>query len=164
MPSAPQFVHLRLHSEFSIVDGITRLDGAVAKAKADGQTALGLTDLGNTFGFVKFYKAARGRGVKPILGADVFITNSADRDSPFRALLLIQNDQGYQNLCELLSKAWLSNVHRDRGEIDFAWLPDYSEGLICLSGAQKGEIGQALLKQTDQGLDCLLYTSDAADE
>jgi DNA polymerase III subunit alpha len=153
MSSDPQFVHLRLHSEFSIVDGITRLDGAVAKAKADGQTALGLTDLGNTFGFVKFYKAARGKGVKPILGADVFITNAADRDSPFRALLLIQNDQGYKNLCELLSKAWLSNVHRDRGEIDFAWLPDYSEGLICLSGAQKGEIGQALLKQTDQGYD-----------
>jgi len=153
MSSAPQFVHLRLHSEFSIVDGITRLDGAVAKAKADGQTALGLTDLGNTFGFVKFYKAARGKGVKPILGADVFIANSADRDSPFRALLLIQNDQGYKNLCELISKAWLTNVHRDRGEIDFAWLSDYSEGLICLSGARQGEIGQALLKQTDQGLE-----------
>ena len=153
MSLAPQFVHLRLHSEFSIVDGITRLDGAVAKAKADGQTALGLTDLGNTFGFVKFYKAARGKGVKPILGADVFIANSADRDSPFRALLLIQNDQGYKNLCELISKAWLTNVHRDRGEIDFAWLSDYSEGLICLSGARQGEIGQALLKQTDQGLE-----------
>jgi DNA polymerase III subunit alpha len=153
MSSAPQFVHLRLHSEFSIVDGITRLDGAVTKAKADGQTALGLTDLGNTFGFVKFYKAARGKGVKPILGADVFIANSADRDSPFRALLLIQNDQGYQNLCELISKAWLTNVYRDRGEIDFAWLSEFAEGLICLSGARQGEIGQALLKQTDQGFD-----------
>jgi DNA polymerase III subunit alpha len=153
MSSAPQFVHLRLHSEFSIVDGITRLDAAVAKAKADGQTALGLTDLGNTFGFVKFYKAARSKGVKPILGADVYIANPADRDTPFRALLLIQNDQGYKNLCELLSKAWLTYVHRDRGEIDFAWLPDYSEGLICLSGARQGEIGQALIKQTDQGLE-----------
>jgi DNA polymerase III subunit alpha len=164
MSSATQFVHLRLHSEFSIVDGITRLDGAVAKAKADGQTALGLTDLGNTFGFVKFYKAARGRGVKPILGADVFVANSADRDSPFRALLLIQNDQGYKNLCELLSKAWLSNVYRDRGEIDFAWLPDHSEGLICLSGAQKGEIGQALLKQTDQGYDEALQAASRFQE
>ncbi len=100
MTQQPQFVHLRMHSEFSIVDGITRLDAAVAKAKSDGQTALGLTDLGNTFGFVKFYKAARTKGIKPILGADVFITNPTDRDTPFRALLLIQNDQGYKNLCE----------------------------------------------------------------
>ena len=165
MASAPSFVHLRLHSEYSIVDGITRLGDAVAKAQSDGQRALGLTDLGNTFGFVKFYKAARAKGVKPILGADVFVTNPADRDSPFRLLLLIQNEQGYRNLCELLSRAWLTNAYRDRGEIDLAWFmasaadpassegagdPSLAQGLICLSGAQQGEVGQALLKQTDQ--------------
>lgn len=151
--SGSRCVHLRMHSEFSIVDGITRLDAAVAKAKADGQTALALTDLGNTFGFVKFYKAARAKGVKPILGSDVFITNSADRDNPFRALLLIQNSRGYKNLCELISKAWLTNVHRDRGEVDFEWFAELAEGLICLSGATQGEVGQALLRQTDQGFE-----------
>jgi DNA polymerase-3 subunit alpha len=165
MTQQPQFVHLRMHSEFSIVDGITRLDAAVAKAKSDGQTALGLTDLGNTFGFVKYYKAARAKGVKPILGADVFITNPADRDTPFRALLLIQNDQGYKNLCELISRAWLANVHRDRGEITFEWFLEPSgagtlaSGLICLSGAMQGELGQTLLKQTDQVLDQALETA-----
>ncbi len=64
-----------MHSEYSIVDGIVRLDAAVAKAAADGQPALAITDLGNTFGYIKFYKAARSTGVKPILGADVWITN-----------------------------------------------------------------------------------------
>jgi DNA polymerase-3 subunit alpha len=160
MAISPSFVHLRLHSEFSIVDGITRLDAAVAKARADGQTALGLTDLGNTFGFVKFYKAARAKGIKPILGSDVLITNPADRDNPFRALLLIQSDQGYKNLCELISKAWLTNVHRDRGEIDFDWFGEHAEGLICLSGATQGEVGQALLKQTDQGFEEALQAAD----
>jgi DNA polymerase III subunit alpha len=160
MAISPSFVHLRLHSEFSIVDGITRLDAAVAKAKADGQTALALTDLGNTFGFVKFYKSARAKGVKPVLGSDVFITNSADRDNPFRALLLIQNDQGYKNLCELISKGWLSNVHRDRGEVDFDWFAEHAAGLICLSGAMQGEVGQALLKQTDQGFEEALQAAD----
>jgi DNA polymerase-3 subunit alpha len=165
MTQQPQFVHLRMHSEFSIVDGITRLDAAVAKAKSDGQTALGLTDLGNTFGFVKYYKAARAKGVKPILGADVYLTNPADRDTPFRALLLIQNDQGYKNLCELISRAWLTNVHRDRGEITFEWFLEPSgagtlaSGLICLSGAMQGELGQMLLKQTDQVLDQALETA-----
>jgi DNA polymerase-3 subunit alpha len=160
MAISPSFVQLRLHSEFSIVDGITRLDAAVAKAKADGQTALGLTDLGNTFGFVKFYKAARAKGVKPILGSDVFISNPVDRDNPFRALLLIQNGQGYKNLCELISKAWLTNVHRDRGEIDFEWFAEHAEGLICLSGAAQGEVGQALLKQTDQGFEEALQAAN----
>ncbi len=151
MASAPAFVHLRMHSEFSIVDGITRLGDAVNKAAGDHQTALGLTDLGNTFGFVKFYKAARSKGLKPILGADVWIANEADRGSPFRALLLIQNELGYRHLCELLSRAWLTNAHRDRGEIQFDWFESLADGLICLSGGLQGELGQALLRQTDQG-------------
>ena len=83
----PSFVHLRLHSEFSIVDGIVRLDDAVARAAADGMGALALTDLGNVFGMVDFYKAARKSGVKPIVGCDVWITNDAERDKPHRLLL-----------------------------------------------------------------------------
>ena len=88
---SPRFVHLRMHSEYSISDGIVRLEAAVAKAAADQQPALAITDLGNTFAYIKFYKSARAAGVKPLLGADVWITNDSDRDRPHRLLLLVQN-------------------------------------------------------------------------
>ena len=94
--SAPRFVHLRLHSEFSITDGLTRIDSVVEKAARDGMGALALTDLSNLFGMVKFYQAARGKGVKPIIGADVWISNLADRDKPSRALLLVTSNAGYR--------------------------------------------------------------------
>ena len=144
------FVHLRLHSEYSIADGIVRLKDAVAAAENDNQPALALTDLNNTFGFIKFYRAARAKGVKPVLGTDVFITNENERDRPYRVLLLIQNEKGYKNLCELLSQAFLSNSYKDRAEIRFDWLKDLSEGLICLSGASIGEVGQCLLTGSAQ--------------
>ena len=146
------FVHLRMHSEYSVVDGICRLDDAVAAAAADGQQALGLTDLGNTFGFIKFYGAARAKGVKPLLGADLYVTNPLDRDAPYRVLLLVQNDQGYKNLCTLISRAWLTNSYKDRGEISFEWFDDLHHGLICLSGGPSGEVGQALLRGGEQAL------------
>jgi DNA polymerase-3 subunit alpha len=115
--SDPRFVHLRVHSEFSIADGIVRLDDVVKAAAKDGQGALALTDLGNAFGLVRFYKEARGNGVKPIAGCDVWITNPADRDKPSRLLLLVRDKQGYLNLCELLSRAWLTNQYRGRAEV-----------------------------------------------
>jgi DNA polymerase-3 subunit alpha len=141
----PRFVHLRLHTEFSVTDGMVRVDDAVARAAADGMGALAITDLANVFGMVKFYKAARSAGVKPIIGADVWIANEADRDRPSRALLLVRNRQGYLRLCELLTRAWLGNQHRGRAEISRAWLAEGGgEGLIALSGAATGEVGQAL--------------------
>src|SRR5262245_51237838 len=103
--SSPQFIHLRLHSEYSVSDGIVRIDDAVAAAVTDGMPALALTDLANVFGLVKFYQAARRAGVKPIIGCDLWITNEQDRDKPFRALMLCQNRGGYLKLCELLSRA-----------------------------------------------------------
>jgi len=144
--TAPQFVHLRLHSEYSIVDGLVRIDDIVKAAAADQQPALAVTDLANLFGMVKFYKAARGKGVKPIVGADVWITNDDDRDKPFRLLLLVKNDTGYLQLCELLSGAWLTNQHRGRAEIRIEWLEALKDkgGLIALSGFNSGDIGQAL--------------------
>ena len=93
--SAPAFVHLRLHSEFSIVDGTVRIDGAIDAAVADAMPALAIGDLANVFGLVKFYRAARGAGVKPILGCDVWLTHDAERDQPFRALLLVASRTGY---------------------------------------------------------------------
>jgi DNA polymerase-3 subunit alpha len=146
------FVHLRLHSEYSIADGIVRLKDAVAAAANDNQPALALTDLNNTFGFIKFYRAARAKGVKPILGTDIFLTNEAERDRPYRALLLIQNEAGYKNLCELLSKAFLTNSYKDRAEIRFEWLAEFADGLLCLSGASTGEVGQCLLTGTEQSM------------
>ncbi len=140
-----RFVHLRLHSEFSVVDGLVRIDEAVHTAARDEQGALALTDLGNLFGAVRFYAAARRSGIKPIIGCDLWITHEADRDSPFRLLLLAQDRTGYRNLCELLSRAWLQNRHRDRGEVRLEWLHEAgSAGLIALSGGPHGEVGTLL--------------------
>jgi DNA polymerase-3 subunit alpha len=140
---APRFVHLRLHSEYSVSDGIVRIDEAVERAQADAMPALALTDAGNLFGMVKFYTAARAAGVKPVIGADCWLENAADRDKPFRLLLLCASRAGYLRLCDLLSRAWLRNQHRGRAEIARDWLQD-SEGLIALSGAAAGDVGQAL--------------------
>jgi len=160
--SQPSFVHLRLHSEFSVADGIVRLDVVVKKtdaegnsykdhvcppveaAKADGMPALALTDLSNVFGMVKFYRAARGAGIKPVIGVDVYLSNDADRDKPHRLLLLCQSNAGYLRLCELLTQAFLKNQHRGRPELRREWLAEGAEGLIALSGAQLGEVGAAL--------------------
>ena len=139
------FVHLRLHSEFSIVDGAVRIDDAIAAAVADEMGALALTDLANVFGLVKFYQSSRKEGVKPIVGCDIWLTNQQERDKPARMLLLVKNHQGYLNLCEILSKASLTNQYRGRAEVDATWLADFSEGLIALSGARLGDVGQALL-------------------
>jgi DNA polymerase-3 subunit alpha len=142
----PTFVHLRLHSEYSVVDGIVRIDDAVAASVADGMPALALTDLSNLFGMVKFYKAARASGVKPIIGCDVWITNDGDRDKPFRLLLLAQNHTGYLRLCELLTRAYRTNQYRGRAEILREWFAEIAtEGLIALSGAHHGDVGQALI-------------------
>jgi len=145
MPN-PAFVHLRLHSEYSITDGIVRIDDAVARAAADGMPALAITDLANVFGMVKFYKAARSGGVKPVIGCDVWVTNESERDNPHRLLLLVQSRAGYLRLSELLTRAWLENQHRGRAEMRRSWLAEGAEGLIALSGAMQGDIASALLQ------------------
>ncbi len=144
--SSPSFVHLRLHTEYSVTDSVLRIDAAVAAAFNDAMPALAITDLANCFGIVKFYKAARAAGIKPIIGCDVWITNEAERDKPFRCLLLVQSHAGYLRLSAMLSRAWLENQHRGRGEINRQWFSDGTEGLICLSGAQQGEVAASLLQ------------------
>ncbi len=138
------FVHLRVHSEFSVVDGTVRIPELVSQVTRHGQPAVAMTDLANMFGLIKFYKAARGAGIKPIAGCDVWITNDDDRDKPTRILLLVANRTGYLALCELLTRAWLTNAHRGRGEIRPEWF-DGVQGLIALSGARGGDIGHALV-------------------
>ncbi len=149
--SSPQFVHLRLHTEFSVTDGIVRIDDAVSRAAVDGMPALAITDLANLFGMVKFYKAARKTGVKPIVGCDVWITNDAERDQPSRLLLLCKSRQGYLQLSRLLSRASLTNQHRGRAEIRREWFAeefarDGASGLIALSAAMQGDVGMALVQ------------------
>ena len=160
----PRFVHLRIHSEFSITDGVVRINDAVAAAAKDEMGALALTDLSNLFGLVRFYTAARSGGIKPIAGTDVWVSNPQDPDQPHRLLLLVQNHSGYLNLCELLSRASLENQSRGRAEVDSVWFGEpaakaedkkanrtLSYGLIALSGARMGEVGSALLAdQEDQ--------------
>lgn len=153
------FVHLRLHTEFSVVDGTTRIDDVVSAAAADAQPALAITDLNNLFGAVKFYKAARGAGIKPVLGAEVGLQGFTDdvpagasgpqQASVPRVLLLVQDRQGYLNLCELLARAWTGNVVREQPLIKREWLKELNAGLIMLSGAHAGPVGQALLAGDD---------------
>ena len=152
---APAFVHLRLHSEFSIADGAVRVDEAVRAAAADAMPALALTDLANQFGLVKFYKAARANGVKPIVGCDAWIAHDAERDAPFRALLLAASRQGYLRLCDWLTRAYLTNQHRGRPELRREWFAEGTDGLIALSGARDGDIGHALLQGNSAGAERL---------
>jgi DNA polymerase-3 subunit alpha len=154
------FVHLRLHTEFSVVDGTNRIDEIVAAAAADRQPALAITDLSNLFGTVKFYKEARGAGVKPLIGADIWVqVPGKDAGAPAaRLLLLVQNRQGYLNLSEILTRAWTKNVVRDQAVVKLEWLQELNEGLIALSGAQGGAVGQALLQgDSARAVECALY-------
>jgi DNA polymerase-3 subunit alpha len=139
------FVHLRTHTEFSVVDGTLRIDDVVDAAAADRQPALALTDLNNLFGAVKFYSAARKAGVKPVIGADVLMEPEGGDKHPSRLLLLIQNIDGYNNLSELLALGWTQGVQRAQANIRWEWLERYSKGLIALSGADLGAVGRALL-------------------
>ncbi|WP_018151728.1 DNA polymerase III subunit alpha [Leeia oryzae] len=150
--NTPRYVHLRLHSEFSVADGIVRVDDAVKAAVKDQMPALAITDLANVFGMVKFYKAARGKGLKAIVGCDIWVSNLEDRDKPFRLLLLVKNRQGYGRLCDILTLAYRKNQHRGRAEVMPDWLHHNptsedgtqggdNSGLLALSATNWGEIG-----------------------
>ncbi|MDP1646029.1 MAG: DNA polymerase III subunit alpha [Thiobacillus sp.] len=141
----PHFIHLRLHTEYSVADGLVRVDEAVKRARESAMPALGVSDLSNTFGWVKFYRAARAAGIKPIFGCDVWVTNAADRNRPSRLVLLVQHREGYRRLCELLTRAYQENMHRGRAEIDPAWLAEGADGLLALSGGDAGNVAQAIL-------------------
>jgi DNA polymerase-3 subunit alpha len=141
------FVHLRLHSEFSIVDSTCRIDDVVQAAADDQQPALAITDLSNLFGAIKFYKEARGKGLQPILGAEIFLEGlGVDPHALSKIIVLVQSSQGYLNLSELLARAWTQNMVKNNAVIKLAWLQELSEGLILLSGAQAGPVGQALMQ------------------
>ena len=144
----PRFVHLRLHSEYTIADGIVRLDDAVAVAAANQMPALALTDLSNLFGMVKFYRAARSAGIKPVIGCDVFVASIDPGQPAQRALLLCQNREGYLRLCDWLTRAYAHPPERGSISLQSTWFGEGTGGLLALSGApggpHAGELGTLL--------------------
>ena len=145
------FIHLRLHTEFSVVDSTCRIDDIVKAAAKDSQPALAITDLNNLFGAIKFYKEARGKGVKPLIGTEIMLEGlGGDATATSRMILLVQNKQGYLNLSELIARAYTQNIVKAQAVVKLDWLKELNEGLIALSGAQAGPVGQALV-QGDTG-------------
>ncbi len=142
------YIHLRCHSEFSIIDGIVKIEDYVKQAVDKKTPAAAVTDLSNLFGAVKFYKKAIESGLKPLIGCELWLENEIKRDEPYRILTLCKDKEGYENLSQLLSKAYLENQYRDRAEIKKSWLlTEFNKGLIILSGAVSGDIGHLILQE-----------------
>ncbi|NEZ04070.1 DNA polymerase III subunit alpha [Wenzhouxiangella sp. XN201] len=142
-PTAPPFVHLRLHTEYSLEDGMVRIGALVNRAAELGMPAVAVTDWHNLFGLVKFYRAAIARGIKPIVGADIRVQDATHADQFGVVTLLVQDRSGYLNLCKILSRSFLEGRFRGQPRVHPAWLQGHSEGLIALLGRQS-EIGEAL--------------------
>ena len=141
-----EFVHLHVHSEFSLVDGTARIKPLVGKVAGQGMPAVALTDQSNMFALVRFYKAAMGAGLKPICGVDLLLRNHEEPNQPFRLVLLVQSNIGYRHLTELVSRSYREGQHLGRPMVNPEWLTGEScEGLIALSGARDGDVGKALL-------------------
>ena len=142
------FVHLRLHTEYSLVDGVVRVDDLVDACAKAGMPACAVTDQSNLFAMVKFYRAAQGKGVKPIVGVDAWIREPearGERGEPTRLTLLCQDLRGYRNLTRLVSRSYLEGQHKGVPQLDRAWLDaDTTAGLIALSGAHEGDVGRRL--------------------
>ncbi|HWP00878.1 MAG TPA: PHP domain-containing protein, partial [Methylococcus sp.] len=141
----PRFVHLRIHTEYSLVDGMVRIQPLVKRLVALGMPAAAVTDQSNLFALVKFYKAAVSHGIKPIAGADVWLYNPQEPSVPHRLTLYVQNQTGYRNLTALISRSYLENQHQGIPMLMTDWLFADNEGLIALSGGREGAIGRALL-------------------
>ncbi len=154
------FVHLRVHSEYSLVDSLVRLSALVSNVAKMSMPAVGLTDLNNLFGLIKFYKLARENGIKPIAGADVLV-KYPEQEMPQQLVLLVQNQLGYKNLTQLISKAYLSRENNGAAVIEYSWLVQFNIGLIALSGGVKGEIGNLITSnKTDQANKSLIRMKD----
>ena len=146
------FVHLHLHTQYSLLDGACKIGEALDRAKEMGQTALAITDHGNMYGVIDFYKEARKRGIRPIIGCEVYVAprsrfqkERAFDSSPAHLVLLCENAKGYSNLMELVSRAWTEGFY-NRPRVDYEILRRYHGGLIALSACLSGEIPRAILR------------------
>jgi len=153
-----QFVHLRLHTEYSLLDGIVRVPELMAAVSAMGMPAVALTDQSNLFAMVKFYKEAHAAGVKPVIGVDAWIREAGERALPSRAVFLCQNLIGYRHLTQLVTRSFLEGQQRGAPMLDRSWLhSEVLQGLIVLSGGPAGDIGQAIARgRDDEAARCLL--------
>ncbi len=163
------FTHLHVHTEFSMLDGASRLDDLVAKAAADGMPALGITDHGNMYGVLDFYKACRKQGVKPIIGAELYQADESRHERPSRRgkiddsggstdggkklyyhlITLAENNTGYKNLIQLASRAFMEGYYY-KPRVDWEVLSDHSEGVIATSGCLGGHVLQSLMNGNEQ--------------
>jgi len=145
-----EFVHLHVHSEFSLVDGVARIKPLVGSVAEEGMPAVALTDQSNMFALVRFYKAAMGAGLKPICGVDLLVRDHEEPNQPHRLVLLVQSNTGYRKLTELVSRSYREGQHLGRPMVNPEWLTAEScEGLIALSGARDGDVGRALLADNE---------------
>ncbi|PVZ20749.1 MULTISPECIES: DNA polymerase III subunit alpha [unclassified Pseudomonas] len=150
------FVHLRLHTEYSLVDGLVRIKPLVKALAGMGMPAVAVTDQSNMCSLVKFYKAAMGAGIKPICGADLYLAGK-DADAPLsRISLLAMNAEGYRNITELISRGFMEGQRDGLVVLQRHWITEASGGVIALSGAKEGDIGQALMGNNPAEADALL--------
>jgi DNA polymerase III subunit alpha len=157
------FVHLRVHTEFSLTDSVVRVEPPKRKGGGVGATltsraaelgfpALAITDRSNLFAMVKFYKAAEVAGIKPIVGADLWLEERVSQEGPERLTLLVQDDTGYRNLSKLISLAYTDGQERGQPLIRWDWLARHAQGLIALSGREGGVYRAALADQVEATL------------
>jgi len=152
MTNAP-FVHLHVHSQYSMLDSALRMDGLVKRAKSQGMPAVALTDHGNMFGAVQFYKDCKSAGIKSILGCEVNVCrdrkNEARRDSQ-HLVLLARDQQGYKNLVKLVSLGWVEGMSHGVPRVDFELLREYHKGIVCLSACMGGFLAQEVLLKGEE--------------
>ncbi len=140
-----EFVHLRMHSEYSLSDGMVRIKSLVGECVTQGAPAVAVTDSNNLFALVKFYKAAESSGVKPIVASDIWVVGDNSNEAATPLVLIARNDKGYRNLCELLSQSYSEGQSMGVAGLTRNWIEEKSHGMIALSGGREGDVGRALL-------------------
>ena len=163
--SDPRFVHLRVHSDYSMTDGVAKVKPILAQVEAHGMAAVALTDQNNFCGLVKFYSGCHGSGIKPIIGADFWMQVPGFEGELCALTIIAMNNVGYQNLTQIISQAYLRGQVAGRVVIDQEWLLTYNEGILLLSGAKEGDVGKALLKGNSTQVEslCTFYQTHFTD-
>ena len=171
MGDDPSFTHLHVHTEYSMLDGAARVDDVVAAAAADGQPAIGITDHGNMYGVLPFYKAARAAGIKPIVGIEAYMAHDdrferlslrggrvddtggeaeGGKKPYYHLTLLAENNVGYKNLIQLSSRAFMEGYYR-KPKVDWDLLDEHHDGVIATTGCLGGHVLQSLLRGDEEG-------------
>lgn len=139
------FIHLKVHTEYSLTNGLVRIKPLIAKSLSENIPAIAITDQSNLCALVKFYKSTRGAGIKPIIGVDIWLENESESNNPHRMTLLAKNDLGYRNMTVLVSRAFTEGQSLGKAIVKREWLVEKAAGMIVLSGAKDGDVGRALV-------------------